>query len=135
MGFLTNGKAALLTTSLTFYQYVVKLPSALQAAAGCCQLVRAVMPGWAAAQARSRGHGCAMLSPGPERGAALPKPLRDPVCRPQPSVQSPEEEATSRAEGRRSRRKKGAQTNVSQNILWQEAIQYGHCFSTGNFLQ
>lgn len=50
-----------------------------------------------------------MLSPEPERGAALPKPLRDPVCRPQPSAQSPKEEATRGAEKRkrRRRRKKG----------------------------
>ncbi|CAB1421209.1 unnamed protein product [Pleuronectes platessa] len=33
--------------------------------------------------------------PGPESSAALPKPLRDPVCRPQAILrQSPEEEAT-----------------------------------------
>lgn len=58
-------------------------------------------------QPGSRGHGCGMLSSGPERGAALPKPLRDPVCRPQPSAQSPKEEATRGAEGRRGRRKGG----------------------------
>jgi len=77
-----------------------------------------------------------MLSPGPERCAALPKPLRDPVCRPRPSAQSPKEEATRGAEGgRRRRRKKGAQTNVSHNALWQEAIQRGLSFSSGNFLR
>lgn len=65
-------------------------------------LVRGVKPRRAAVQPRSRGHGCGMLSPGPERGAALPKPLRDPVCRPQPSAQSPKEEAAKGAEdGRR----------------------------------
>lgn len=59
--------------------------------------------GRAAVQPGSRGHGCGMLSPGPERGAALPKPFQDPVCRPQPSAQSPKEEATRGAEGRRRR--------------------------------
>lgn len=97
-------------------------------------LVRGVKLRRAAVQPRSRGHGCGMLSPGPERGAALPKPLRDPVCRPQPSAQSPKEEAAKGAEGRR-RRKKGAQIHASHNALCQEAIQRGLCFSTGNFLR
>lgn len=52
-------------------------------------------------QPGSQGHGCSMLSPGPKRGAALPKTLRDPVRRPQPSAQSPKEEATRGGEGRR----------------------------------
>lgn len=49
----------------------------------------------------SRGHGCGMLSLGPESGTALPKALRDPVRRPRPSARDPEEEATRGAEGMR----------------------------------
>lgn len=56
--------------------------------------MRAARPGRAAEQPGSRGQGCGMLSPGPESGAALPKSLRDPVCRPRPSARSPTEEAT-----------------------------------------
>lgn len=52
----------------------------------------------------SRGHDCGMLSPGPESGTELPKALRDPVRRPRPSAQDPEEEATRGAEGMRRRR-------------------------------
>lgn len=83
-------------------------------------LVRAVKPRRAAVQPRSRGHGCGMLSPGPERGAALPKPLRDPVCRPQPSAQSPKEEAAKGAEGRRREEKTeegGPNTRIPQRTL------------------
>lgn len=70
-------------------------------------------------QPGSRGHGCGMLSPGPERGAALPKPLRDPVCRPQPSAQSPKEEATRGAEGRRGEEEEegGPNKRVPQRTL------------------
>lgn len=95
--------------------YIIDSPSIFNQAAICtectsCTFVsRAAQPGQAAEQPRSQGHGCGMLSPEPESGAALPKPLRDPVCRPQPSAQSPKEEATRGAEKRkrRRRRKKG----------------------------
>lgn len=83
-------------------------------------LVRAVKPRRAAVQPRSRGHGCGMLSPGLERGAALPKPLRDPVCRPQPSAQSPKEEAAKGAEGRRREEKTeegGPNARIPQRTL------------------
>lgn len=56
----------------------------------------------------SKGHG-------PERCSALPRALRDPACRPRPSVQSPEEEVTRGANGRR--RKSAQKEWVPQPIM------------------
>lgn len=59
------------------------------------------------------------LSRAGERCWLLPKPFRDPVCRPQPSAQSPEEEATRGAEGGRRRREEegGPNKRVPQRTL------------------
>lgn len=81
-------------------------------------------PPWARTRPRSKGHG-------PERCSTLPRALRDPVRRPRPSVQSPKEEVTRRANGRR---RKSAHKRVSHNTFWQEAIQRGLRLSSGNFL-